>query len=80
MSRSSEDFLSSLHGLVGEQIRKLLLSNDPKEVKAGIDAGLKFLKDNNITGTVENSAPIAQIKDLLPTKDELESLMMLTPD
>jgi len=58
----------------------LLLSDDPKEVKAGIDAGLKFLKDNNITGTVENSAPIAQIKDLLPTKDELESLMMLTPD
>lgn len=80
MSRSSEDFLSSLHGLVGEQIKMLLLSDDPKEVKAGIDAGLKFLKDNNITGTVENSAPIAQIKDLLPTKDELESLMMLTPD
>jgi len=80
MSRSSEDFLSSLHGLVGEQIKMLLLSDDPKEVKAGIDAGLKFLKDNNITGTVENSTPIAQIKDLLPTKDELESLMMLTPD
>ena len=46
----------------------------------GIDAGLKFLKDNSITATVDNSAPIAQIKDLLPTKDELEALMHMSPD
>jgi hypothetical protein len=79
MSRSSEDFLGSLHGLVGEQIKQLLLSDDPREIKAGIDAGLKFLKDNNITATVENSTPIAEIKNLLPTKDELEALMTMTP-
>jgi hypothetical protein len=46
----------------------------------GIDAGLKFLKDNSITATVDNSTPIAQIKDLLPTKDELEALMHMTTD
>jgi hypothetical protein len=80
MSRASEDFLSSLHGLVGEQIKQLLLSEDPRDIKMGIDAGLKFLKDNSITATVDNSAPIAQIKDLLPTKDELEALMTMTPD
>ena len=80
MSRSSEDFLGSLHGLVGEQIKQLLLSDNPREIKAGIDAGLKFLKDNNITATVDNSSSIAQIKDLLPTKDELEKLMTMTPD
>jgi len=80
MSRSSEDFLGSLHGLVGEQIKQLLLSDDPREIKAGIDAGLKFLKDNNITATVDNSTPIAEIKNLLPTKDELEALMTMTPD
>ena len=80
MSRSSEDFLGSLHGLVGEQIKQLLLSDDPRDIKAGIDAGLKFLKDNNITATVDNSNSIAQIKDLLPTKDELEKLMTMTPD
>ena len=80
MSRSSEDFLSSLHGLVGEQIKTLLLSDDPRDIKMGIDAGLKFLKDNNITSTVDNSTPIAQIKDLLPTKDELEALMTMTTD
>ena len=80
MSRSSEDFLSSLHGLVGEQIKTLLLSDDPRDIKMGIDAGLKFLKDNNITATVDNSTPIAQIKDLLPTKDELEALMHMTTD
>jgi len=80
MSRASEDFLSSLHGLVGEQIKTLLLSDDPRDIKMGIDAGLKFLKDNSITATVDNSAPIAQIKDLLPTKDELEALMHMSPD
>jgi hypothetical protein len=80
MSRSSEDFLGSLHELVGIQIKQLLLSDDPREIKAGIDAGLKFLKDNNITATVENSTPIAEIKNLLPTKDELEALMTMTPD
>jgi len=80
MSRSSEDFLSSLHGLVGEQIKTLLLSDDPRDIKMGIDAGLKFLKDNSITATVDNSTPIAQIKDLLPTKDELEALMHMTTD
>ena len=80
MSRSSEDFLGSLHGLVGEQIKTLLLSDDPRDIKMGIDAGLKFLKDNNITSTVDNSTPIAQIKDLLPTKDELEKLMTMTTD
>ena len=80
MSRSSEDFLCSLHGLVGEQIKTLLLSDDPRDIKMGIDAGLKFLKDNNITSTVDNSTPIAQIKDLLPTKDELEALMTMTTD
>ena len=73
MSRSSEDFLFSLHGLVGEQIKMLLLSDDPKEVKASIDAGLKFLKDNNITGTVENSAPIAQIKICCQLKTNLKA-------
>ena len=80
MSRSSEDFLGSLHGLLGKQIEQLLLSDDPRDIKAGIDAGLKFLKDNGITATVENSTPIARIKDLLPTKDELEALMTMTPD
>lgn len=80
MSRASEEFLSSLHGLVGAQIKELLMSDDPRDMKAGIDAGLKFLKDNNVTGTVENSTPIAEIKELLPTKDELEKLMHMTPD
>ena len=56
------------------------MSDDPRDIKAGIDAGLKFLKDNSITATVENSTPIAQIKDLLPSKDELEKLMTMTPD
>ena len=80
MSRSSEDFLGSLHGLVGEQIKQLLLSDDPRDIKAGIDAGLKFLKDNNITAQLEASAPMSNMVSNLPSAAELEKLMTMTPD
>jgi hypothetical protein len=49
-------------------------------VKEGVALGLKFLKDNNITATVEASAPMADIKSMLPSADELEKLMSMTPD
>jgi hypothetical protein len=80
MSRASEDFLAQLHGMVGEQIRQLLMSDDPRDIKAGIDAGMKFLRDNNITTTIEASPAIADIHKLMPTREELENLMTMTPD
>lgn len=80
MSRSSEEFLASLHGLVGEQIRQLLMSDDPRDIKAGIDAGMKFLRDNNITAELEVSPQMGEIHKLLPTAEELEKIMAMTPD
>ena len=80
MSRSTEDFLAGLHGLVGEQIKQLLLSNDPRDVREGISMGMKFLKDNNITTTIDASPDMGHIQSLLPKADELERLMTMTPD
>ena len=80
MTRASEDFLGSIHALVSQEIRDMLTDVDPRQRREGVQLALKFLKDNNITATVDNSAPIAQIKDLLPTKDELEALMHMTTD
>ena len=45
-----------------------------------VDRAMKFLKDNMITATVESSTPLAQITQNLPTADELEKLMTMTPD
>jgi hypothetical protein len=79
MSRATEDFLATIHGLVAEQIRELLQSPDPRDVKEGIALGMKFLKDNQITATVDTSPDLSQLNEILPTADELEKLMAVTP-
>ena len=40
----------------------------------------KFLKDNNITTTIDASPDMGHIQSLLPKADELERLMTMTPD
>ncbi len=80
MSRASEDFLAQIHGLVGASIKEMLQSDDPRERLAGIQAGMRFLKDNNITTTIEASVPIQDIRAAMPTPEELERLMTMTPD
>ena len=80
MSRASEEYLGQLHGLVAMQIMELMQSENPRDVKDGIAMGLKFLKDNNITATLDASAPMNDIKQMLPSADELEKLMSMTPD
>jgi hypothetical protein len=80
VSRASEEYLAQLHGLVAMQIMEMMQSENPRDVKEGVALGLKFLKDNNITATVEASAPMADIKSMLPSADELEKLMSMTPD
>jgi NADPH:quinone reductase-like Zn-dependent oxidoreductase len=57
-----------------------LRSDDPRERLAAVDRALKFLKDNNITSTVEASVPLQDIRAAMPTAEELEKLMSLTPD
>lgn len=42
--------------------------------------GMKFLKDNNITTTIDASPDLALIQEALPDAAELERLMTLTPD
>ena len=80
MSRSTEEFLGGLHGLVGQQIQQLLLSDDPRDVREGISMGMKFLKDNNITASIDAAPDLGHIQSLLPQAEELEKLMTMTPD
>ena len=80
MSRSTEDLLAQLHGMVGRELLDQLHAEDPRERLAAIDRAMKFLRDNNITSTVEASVPLQDIRSSMPTADELEKLMQLTPD
>ena len=80
MSRASEALLAQIHGLVGQEIVSLLHSDDPRERIAGLDRAMKFLKDNQITATLEASVPLQDIQAQLPTAEELEKLMLMTPD
>lgn len=80
MSRASEDLLAQLHGMVGYELLQQLRSDDPRERMGAVDRAMKFLKDNNITSTVEASVPLQDIKAAMPTAEELERLMTLTPD
>ena len=72
--------MAQIHGLVGESIREMLQSDDPRERIAGVDRAMRFLKDNNITTTIEASVPIQDIRAAMPTPEELERLMTMTPD
>ena len=80
MTKASEDFLGAIHGLVAEQIKALLVSENPEDVRSGLNFALKYLKDNNITAAIESSEPMADLSKMLPSAQELEKLMTMTPD
>lgn len=66
--------------MVADELKTMLESDDDKVRMAGIDRAMKFLKDNNITSTLEASTPLQDIHKAMPTAAELEKLMQLTPD
>ena len=66
--------------MVGRELLDQLSADDPQTRLSAVDRALKFLKDNAITSTVEASVPLQQIQDSLPTAEELEKLMTMTPD
>ncbi len=80
MSRASEDLLAQLHGLVGYELLDQLRADDPQARLAAVDRAMKFLKDNSITSTIEASVPLHDIQASMPTAEELEKLMTMTPD
>ena len=81
--RASEDFLALLHQEVARKLHEMIASEDPKEAQAALSQAIKFLKDNAITATVETKeldTLSEATRDKLPTMEELERMMQLTPD
>ena len=81
MARASEEILANIHSMVANGIKELIHSEDPREMQRGLELGLKFLKDNNITTRVEASEPTRSLADVVhkTTPEDLERLMRLTP-
>lgn len=80
MSRASEELLAQLHGMVGQALLEGLRSEDEMVRNYAIKDAMRFLKDNNITATLNSSPQLRDIKSELPTAEELERLMTLTPN
>lgn len=80
MSRASEDLLAQIHGMVGRELIDQLQAEDPSTRLSAIDKAMKFLKDNSITATIEASVPLAALQQSMPSAEELEKLMTMTPD
>ena len=80
MSRCPEDLLGELHLMVGFELRDQLNADEPQARLAAVDRAMRFLRDNNITSTLDAPTPLADIQQAIPTTEELEKLMTMTPD
>ena len=78
MSKAPEKVLSDLHGMLatvlGEQMK--MTDEDGKVNAAVLNQVRQFLKDNNITSTLD-SKPMADLVDSLPTFDDSSSFVRL---
>jgi hypothetical protein len=68
--------------MVADGIRQLVQSDDPAEHERGLTMAMRFLRDNSITATPRNDGIASlreTIKSKLPTAEELDKLMRLSP-
>jgi hypothetical protein len=68
--------------MVADGIRTLIESEDAGDSMRGLSMAMRFLKDNQISCTPRNDGIAAlkeTIKSKLPTAEELDKLMRLSP-
>ena len=83
MGRASDDLLGDIHGMVAREIKGMVQSENPFERVKGLQLALRMLKENNITATEANpemKSLKSTVKEKLPTAEELDKLMRLTPE
>lgn len=77
--RADDDTMSALHGQTAHEITRFLKYGTPRAKLAVIDKAIKFLKDNSITTVIGRSKNLKKMEESLPSVEELEALMKLTP-
>jgi transcriptional regulator with PAS, ATPase and Fis domain len=92
MSKSTEQELSELHGAVAKVLRRQIeeeitvtdeegntqLLNTASPATLGV--AIKFLKDNNITASIEDDENLGELDELLKAKREKGSLRLVSGD
>ncbi len=89
MSKGTETQLSELHGIVAEVLRKQLeetvdITNEETGVTetvmtatpATLGVAIKFLKDNDITSSIEDDDNLQELDELLKKKREGRGLRL----
>jgi hypothetical protein len=92
MSKSTEQELSELHGAVAKvlkrQIEEEITVVDEDGVSqrlntaspATLGVAIKFLKDNNITTSIEDDENLGELDELLKSKREKRKLRLVAGD
>jgi len=63
MSRATEAALSALHGVVAQELTRRIVQSEA--TAADLGAAIKFLKDNDITASIEDNAALSELKQQL---------------
>jgi hypothetical protein len=66
MAKATEAKLSELHGVVADELKRRIEEGEASA--ADIGAAIKFLKDNHITASIEDSEGLSDLKKKLDEK------------
>lgn len=71
--------LDDLHGRVAREIKNLMDHEQTNLKVKGIELALKFLKDNNVTENSIIPVRVQEVRDSLPSVEELEVMERMLP-
>ncbi|WP_425486139.1 hypothetical protein [Achromobacter deleyi] len=77
ISKATVEALSELHGVVARELTRRI--NADEASAADIGAAIKFLKDNNITASVEDNDQMRSLKDKLAEREAKRGKLKLVP-
>lgn len=77
MSKATVDKLSDLHGVVADELTRRIL--DEEATSADLSAAIKFLKDNNISASVEDNSQMKDLKEALERRAAARAKKHIAP-
>jgi hypothetical protein len=76
---ADDETMGDLHGRTAHELTRMMTYGNARIKLAAINASIKFLKDNSITTTIKPNNPAGKVLSALPSVEELERLMKLSP-
>ena len=77
MTKATVDKLSDLHGVIADELKRRIV--EAEATSADLSAAIKFLKDNNITASVEDNSQMKDLKDALERRAAARAKKHLAP-